>query len=70
MRAVEGRVGERHVLGRRRNLAMEVREGEELMDVVSNYSFCMVQRQLYVSNLSLSFFSYTFFSMKRDEILS
>ena len=38
---------------------MEVRESEELMDVVYNYSFCMVQRQLYVSNL-----------LKQDEILS
>ena len=53
MRVVEGREGERHVLGRRRrrNQVMEVRESEELMDVVYNYSFCMVQRQLYVSNL-------------------
>ena len=61
MRVVEGREGERHVLERRRrrNQVMEVRESEELMDVVYNYSFCMVQRQLYVSNL-----------LKQDEILS
>ena len=53
MRVVEGREGERHVLERRRrrNQVMEVRESEELMDVVYNYSFCMVQRQLYISNL-------------------
>ena len=33
---------------------MEVRESEELMDVY-NYSLCMVQRQLYVSNEILSY---------------
>lgn len=56
MRVVEGREGERHVLERRRrrNRVMEVRESEELMDVY-NYSLCMVQRQLYVSNEILSY---------------
>lgn len=50
--------------------AMDVRESEELMDVISNNSFRMVQRQLYVSNLSILLLLYFFFSMKREEILS
>ena len=48
MRAIEGREGKRHALGRRRrNRATEVRESEELMGVVSIYNFYMVQRQVY-----------------------